>query len=420
MSDTPPTRPDPSSSDEQGGTRRRLEKPRRRAQRRKRHTVLRVLGSTVVVLSLITGLAVVYAWRHLEGNLETISDDLLTDRPEKVEVEGPKDPLNILVMGSDSRDGSGNNIDGQAGGGERSDTTILMHVSADRETAYGVSLPRDAIVDRPECQVRGKDPVPAEDDAMFNTAFGLGGPLCTVQMVEQLTDIRIDHFVVVDFNGFKDMVDAVDGVEVCIPKTVDDPAHDIYLEAGTREISGKEALNYVRERTMLSSNSDIGRMKRQQAFIASMINKVVSADTLSRPDRLFKFLDAATKSIMLDEDLASLTDLADLGMQFKNTGLDKIKFITVPWEFWEVDPNRLVWTEDADLLWQKIRKDQPLGRQLSDGVISAAKPPGKSEPSSGPSGSPSEPPAEGGEGGEGGTTADELAEAEALENGLCG
>ncbi|WP_460795185.1 LCP family protein [Nocardioides pacificus] len=375
-----------------------------------------MLGSTVLVLSLITGLAVVYAWRHLEGNLETISDDgILTDRPDKVEVEGPKEPLNILVMGSDSREGE-NNIDGLTGGGERSDTTILMHVSADRETAYGVSLPRDAIVDRPECKVRGSDPVPAEDGVMFNTAFSEGGPLCTVQMMETLTDIRIDHYVVVDFNGFKDMVDAVDGVEVCIPKTVDDPEHDIYLEAGTREISGREALNYVRERTQLSANSDIGRMKRQQAFIASMINKVVSADTLSRPDRLFKFLDAATKSIMLDEDLASLTKLADLGMQFKNTGLDKIKFITVPWEFYEPDPNRLVWTEDAELLWDKIRKDQPLGNKLSDGVISAAKPPGQD----GPSGSPDDEATDGPTGDpDGDTSADDLAEAEALENGLC-
>ncbi|MDP3890087.1 LCP family protein [Nocardioides sp.] len=366
-----------------------------RRQRKRRHTVLQVVLISVLVLALGTGLSVVYTFRHLSDNLEAPGyEDGLTDRPEAVEVEGPRDPINVLVMGSDARDGDGNNIDGLTGDGERSDTTILMHVSADRKRAYGVSIPRDSMVQRPECRKPDGTVVPASSGLeMFNRAFTVGGPTCTMQTVEQLTGIRLDHFVVVDFNGFIGMVDAIDGVEVCIPEDAVDPAHGINLKAGTREVRGREALNYVRERHKLSANGDIGRMKRQQAFIASMANKVVSAGTLARPDRLFRFLDSATKSIEVDRGLKSIPKLTDLGMQFRDTGLDKVQFITIPFELWEVDRNRIMWTEEADLVWDALRRDRVVPPELTRERITAAAPPGTSAPggssSESPSGGPS-------------------------------
>ena len=223
------------------------------------------------------------------------------------------DALNILVMGSDERVGEGNDIDGQTDIGRRSDTTILVHVSADRSEVYGVSLPRDAMVTRPDCEDADGETVEGGDLQMFNSAFSVGGEICTVAMVEELTGIYIDHYISLDFNGFKDMVDAVDGVTVCIPEAVDDPEHDIYFEAGTQELHGQQALNYVRERSQLSANSDIGRMKRQQAFIASMINKVISADTLTKPYRVYNFVEAATTSITPDPELASLRQAGQAG-----------------------------------------------------------------------------------------------------------
>src|SRR3954447_4992416 len=141
--------------------------PKRRARPSKRHTVGKVLLATLVALALATGLSVVYLYRHLNGNLEVLDPtDQLSDRPSKI-VEGPKGPLNILVMGSDSRDGEGNNIDGLTGGGERSDTTILLHLSADRERAYGVSIPRDLLVDRPECRTKGGTTIPGGTQVMW-------------------------------------------------------------------------------------------------------------------------------------------------------------------------------------------------------------------------------------------------------------
>jgi LCP family protein required for cell wall assembly len=347
-----------------------------------RHTVRRVIVISQIVLAVLTAVTVLVGYQQLNGNLG--DGEPITHRITKPDYKGDGEPLNILVMGSDSREGEANDLEQEGETDERSDTTILIHVSGDRKDAYGVSLPRDAVVDRPDCMVQGET-IPGESATMFNTAFSVGGAQCTIQTVEKLTGIYIDHFVTIDFNGFKDMVDAVGGVEVCIPKAVDDDEHDIHFDAGTQELSGQDALNYVRERYVLSVTGDIGRMKRQQAFIASMVNKVMSAGTLSRPDRVYSFLDAATESIAVDDRLDSIGALADLATQFRDTGLAHIKFVTVPFEEYEPDPNRLIWTADAENLWQRIRNDQPLGEDFSENSLSADDPVGTT---SGP-GSPS-------------------------------
>ena len=380
--------------------------------------MLRMFGYGVLAFSLGLGLFAAYTYRHLNENLTIVdvTGQLGDDRPDKLDTDGPQEPLNVLVMGSDSRDGEGNNIDGLAGGGQRSDTTILFHLSADRNHAYGVSLPRDAMVERPTCYAEDGTAIPG-GLSMWNTAFALGGPACTIRQVEQLTGVHVDHFVVVDFHGFKDMVDAIDGVEVCIPEDVDDPVGNIHLEAGTREVNGGEALDYVRVRHNISSNGDIGRMKRQQAFIASMANKVMSAGVLSRPDRLLSFLDAATRSLTLDDELDSVRKIGSLATQFQGIGLENIQFITVPWDFYEPDPNRLVWAEDANLLWRKIAFDQPLNRKLSTGVITAARRPGSTAaPDPAATAAPTEDPTQDVPSAE---EIDEEAERLAAENGLC-
>ncbi|HEY0952537.1 LCP family protein [Nocardioides sp.] len=359
--------------------------PKRRAKARKRHTVGKVLLATALTLAMATGLGTVWLYRHLNGNLSVLDPTAqLSNRPDKVAVEGPKDPLNVLVMGSDSRDCAGCNIDNLTGGGQRSDTTILFHLSADRERAYGISIPRDSIVDRPDCRTEDGETIPGADNVMWNEAFALGGPACTIQQFEQLTDIRLDHFVVVDFEGFQGMVDAIGGVEVCIPEPIVDPAHGINIEAGTRKLKGKEALNYVRERYVVGNGSDIGRMKRQQAFIGSMAHQVVTAGTLARPDHLVGFLNAATQSLTVDPGLQNVWKIAKLGVEFKGIGLDNIQFLTIPNIPDPADPNRLVWKEpDAKQVWHKVALDEPLTKKLSDGVISAGNLPGSGNGSGG-------------------------------------
>ena len=352
--------------------------PKRRGRVRKRHTVGKVVLASVLVLGLVTGLSMVFLYRHLNGNINVVDvTDQLTNRPAKVDVAGPQEPMNILVMGSDSRDCEGCNIDNLTGGGQRSDTTILFHLSADRKRAYGISIPRDLIVNRPDCKNKDGSTIPGGDGVMWNVAFSVGGPACTIQQVEQITGIPMDHYVVVDFEGFRGMVDAIGGVEVCIPEPIVDPAHNINIAAGTRKLKGDEALNYVRERYVVGNGSDIGRMKRQQAFIASMAHQVVTAGTLARPDHLVGFLNAATKSLTVDQGLGSLVKLASLGNQFKDIGLDNIQFITIPNIPDPSDPNRLVLKQpEARQVWDKITNDESLTKRLSEDVISAGHLPG--------------------------------------------
>ena len=383
------TQPDDSTSD------------RRRGATAGRHTVAKVIISSLVVVAMVTGLGVVFLYRHLNDNLDVLDPgSMLTDRPQKAVADAPQEPLNILVMGSDTREGEGNAIDQESGAGG-SDTTLLVHLSADREDAYGISIPRDSIIDRPVCTTAGGERLPAATDVMWNEAFTVGGPVCTVQQFEQLSGVFVDHFVVVDFNGFRDMVDAIGGVEVCIPEDIDDPEHGINIPAGTREISGYEALNYVRARYTLGDGSDIGRIKRQQAFIAAMASKVVSGGMLARPDQLVGFLDAATESLTVDPGLSDVLKIGRIGLSFGGIGLDNIRFSTVPFEY-DTRPEfegRVVWTPEAADVWDKIAADEPLTPRLEeDAVISADSVPGTSgdesaspseAPSSGPSRGPS-------------------------------
>lgn len=364
----------------------------RRGKARKRHTVGKVLLSTMVVLGMVTGLGTVWLYRDLNHNLDVVDvADQLYDQPDKPESTEPQEPLNILVMGSDDRDGSGNNIDGLTGSGQRSDTTLLFHLSGDRKSAYGVSIPRDSLVTRPDCIGDDGETIEGADNAMWNEAFAVGGPACTIQQFQTLTDIKVDHFVVVDFAGFKDMVDAIDGVPVCIPEDISDPAHDIDIKAGTRELRGKEALNYVRARYTLGDGSDIGRVKRQQAFIAAMANKVVSGGVLARPDRLIGFLRAATKSLTVDPGLDNFVKISKVGLGFKDIGLSRVRFITIPWAYdtREEYRGRVVWTEDAERVWNRVLNDKPMSRNLDSGTLDAANLPGSPSTSQSPSDSES-------------------------------
>lgn len=368
-----------------------------------------IARATAVVLAVTLG-AGFLIYRHLEGNINTLdlTEALGTDRPTE-QVTGPKKPLNILVLGSDSRAGQKAVLGSTPG---LSDTTILLHLSKDRSRAYGVSIPRDLMVPRPECLAKdGEGTVPAASIAQWNEAYARGGPACTIKQFEELTGIRVNHFVVVNFQGFKDMVDALDGVPVCVPREVNDPIGRIYLPAGSYNVTGTQALNYVRVRHSIGTvdTGDIGRMKRQQAFLAAMVNKAVSAGTLANPIRLLGFLDAATKSLTTDESFASLKKMAELGAQIKDIGLGKVQFFTVPITAYEPDPNRLALDPQAEELWRQLRRDVRVDRVFTSGAIKASEATPDPAPSGTPSAKPTQPAA----------PADEQRAAEAARNGLC-
>ncbi|MGH3509149.1 MAG: LCP family protein [Nocardioidaceae bacterium] len=345
-----------------------------------RHRVLKAVGITMAtVLVVVIGVGVLI-YRHLSGNITGVdmNSALGTSRPSEIaEPNKPHKAMNILLIGSDTRQGQKGHFGIVAGA--RSDTTILMHINADRTLAYGISIPRDSMVQRPACTMADGSVDPAGLD-MFNAAFSIGGPTCTVKTVEALTHIRIDHFVEVDFNGFRGMVDAIGGVEVCLPYAVNDDVGHITLPAGTHTFDGFQSLQYVRERHAFSGGSDIGRTYRQQAFLASMANKVISAGTLLNPIRLYKFLDAATKSLTTDTGLNSVAKLASFAEQVKGIDRKNIQFMTVPTGAYPPNPNRVEWLPSANKIWYRIRFDERLSRAFRDQVTTAA---AQSKPGSG-------------------------------------
>ncbi|WP_095934779.1 LCP family protein [Streptomyces sp. Tue6028] len=329
-------------------------------RRRRRWLRYTAIGVAVVVLSAVgAGWA---AYEKLNANITP--DEAAAAELARYEKERPtalvRDAQNILLIGSDSRSGDGNGKYGRDSGTERSDTTILLHLAADRRSATAVSLPRDLMVDIPSC--RRPDGTRTQPMfAMFNYAFEVGGSACTIRTVEKLTDIRIDHHMVIDFHGFKDMVDAVDGVEVCLKDPITDKDAKLKLPAGKVELDGEQALGYVRARKSIGNGSDTDRMDRQQRFLGALVNKVRSNDVLLNPAKLYPVLDAATSSLTTDPGLASLRGLYDLVRGMRNIPTEHMQFLTVPRTSYSGNANRDQLVQPAAReLFSRLRSDTPV------------------------------------------------------------
>ncbi|WP_328312481.1 LCP family protein [Streptomyces sp. NBC_00442] len=318
------------------------------------------LGVSVVVLAAAgTGW---WFYRKLDGNIRTDTsaaqelDKYARDRPDPI-VRGAE---NVLLIGSDSRAGSNSSYGRDDGGSQRSDTTILLHLAADRLSATAVSLPRDLMADLPACGEQDGTTSKAQF-AQFNSAFEIGGAACTIRTVEKMTGVRIDHHMVVDFSGFKDMVDAVDGVEVCLKEPVEDRQAHLKLPAGRHLLRGEQALGFVRSRHGFGDGSDTQRMDRQQQFLGSLMKKVQSNGVLLNPARLVPVLDAATRSLTTDAGLDSLKELYDLVSSMRDIPTENIRFLTVPRQPYAYDRNRDELVQpDADRLFTRLRQDQPI------------------------------------------------------------
>ncbi|MEO8108160.1 MAG: LCP family protein [Actinomycetes bacterium] len=320
--------------------------------------------AVIVVLLIVAGAATgFYLYQRFEGNIDQVdvftSDNVGTDRPTKLaqSTEDQPEPLNILVMGSDTRAGQGKGYGPEAAiTGARSDTTLLVHLPADRQSAQVVSIPRDTILNIPSCKTQDGESTPYTD--RFNSAFSTGGPGCTIKTVEQNTGVFIDHFIIVDFSGFNDIVDALGGVDVCLPEAVVEPKSGLNLQAGTTTVTGDQALAFVRVRA-IGTGSDIDRIDRQQAFLSSLITKAKSSNTLLNPVKLVRFLEAATKSLTTDPELANLNRMRQLAQEVRGIPPKDITFVTTPWIVNPDDPNTVVWNKKkTNALWSAIAADE--------------------------------------------------------------
>ncbi|WP_405713137.1 LCP family protein [Streptomyces xanthophaeus] len=329
------------------------------ARPRRRRRILRITLLLVAVLILGAAGAGWWTYSHLNGNIDSVDlDQAIGDnRPQKV-VAGAQ---NVLVLGSDSRAGANADLDHGDVSGARSDTTMLVHIPEGRAKATAISIPRDTLVTRPECKDGKGKTVPSQKRAMFNSIYGLGGPACVVKTVEEMSGVRVDHFVEVDFAGFKGLVDALGGVTVTLDKPMTGAKGGLKLDAGTHRLNGTDSLKFVRTRYGYGDGSDLGRIGLQQQFMMAMLSEIKKQDALGNPARLYKLADAGTKSLTTDSDLASLTALSDFAQSMKGVDPDTMQTIMLPVAYDKVDPNRVIVAEpQATQLWEAVRKDQPV------------------------------------------------------------
>ncbi|WP_199832290.1 LCP family protein [Streptomyces pactum] len=295
-----------------------------------RKALLWVGGSTALVV-LVAGVGGYVYLKHLEGNVST------TDVGNAGSSSFSKDEaFNILIIGTDKRTGEGNEGYGDKGSVGHADTTILLHVAKDRSNATALSIPRDLIVDIPDCETTREDGtktvVPGEQDVRFNRSLGEGGrdAGCTMRTVKEATGIKPDHFMMADFNAVKTLTTAVDGVDVCVEHAVDDPKSHLKLPAGESTVEGEQALAFVRTRHAFGNEGDLDRIEVQQQFLGSLMRKMSSSDTLTSPTKLVKLAEAATKALTVDKPIGNVGTLKDIALELKKVPTKNITFLTVP------------------------------------------------------------------------------------------
>ena len=286
----------------------------------------RLLATIVAGAVLLSSGAAWATVRHYAGQVQRID---AFGEPRTAPASG--DPLTFLVVGSDSREGLTDKQvrrlhTGWDVFGRRTDTMMLAHVSRDG-TVSVVSLPRDSLVTIPAHTDENGVQQDASEEKL-NSAYAYGGPPLLVQTVEQATGLTIDHYLEVSFAGFVKMVNAIGGVDVCTPTDIYDPPSGLSLTAGRSTLKGRDALAYVRAREF-DPTADIGRMKRQQSFVASMVNKASSSAVLLDPGRATGFIEAVLGSLRVDQGLDN-AQVMELTRRLAQIDPSQVTFRTVP------------------------------------------------------------------------------------------
>ncbi|MFG3253022.1 LCP family protein [Streptomyces sp. NPDC048172] len=344
---------------------------RRRRPRSGRQRAMRVAAWTVAGAVVLGGGGLGFVYFKLDGNIDgvDINAALGTDRPEDI----PNGSMDILVLGSDSREGD-NAKYGKDEGGSRSDTAMVVHVNEDHSKASVVSIPRDTLIQRPSCESDGdssatpKGEKVAAQRAMFNTAYEVGGPACAVKTVESLSGVRMDHYIEVDFTGFKKLINTLGGVKMTTTKSIKDKDSHLNLKAGTHTLNGEQSLGLVRTRHGVGDGSDLGRIQLQQAFIKALMDQVNSIGLFSNPKRLYDMADSATSAITTDSELDSVSELSGLAKMLKGIKSDDIQMTTLPVQYDPANPNRVVPLDTkTKKVWAAVKADRPIPKAATKG-----------------------------------------------------
>lgn len=332
----------------------------------RRSRALKIAGFTLAGVLVLAAGAAGWAYWQLNDNIKSvdINSALGDNRPAKAtpsataeDEDLPTEALNILVLGSDSRSGAENQaLGGGDSTGARSDTAMVVHLDAGRSEATVVSIPRDTLVTRPSCPLEDGGSTEVAHNAMFNSAYAVGGPVCAVKTVESMTDIRMDHYIEIDFAGFAKLVDALGGVTVTTEEDIDDEDSHLTLRAGTHQLDGEQALALARTRHGIGDGSDLGRIGLQQQLVKALLEQISTTSLLSDPAQLYRVADAVTGSLTTDTGLDSLTELTRLGRSLRALSADSVTTVTMPVVPAPSDANRVVAEEpEAGELWESLR-----------------------------------------------------------------
>ncbi|MFD4998480.1 LCP family protein [Streptomyces buecherae] len=339
---------------------------RRRKAPSKRRRALVATAWIAAALVLFGGGTLGYLYYKLNGNLTgvDINAALGTERPEDVD----NGSMDILVLGSDSRAGK-NDKYGKDEGGARSDTAMIVHVHEGRKKASVVSIPRDTLIERPSCTKDGEE-TPAAKRVMFNTAYEVGGPACAVKTVESITSIRMDHYLEVDFSGFKDLIDRLGGVDITTTKAIKDKKSHLDLEPGDHTLDGEQSLGLVRTRHGVGDGTDLGRIALQQAFVKALIDQIKDVNVFGNPKKLYDLADTSTKALTTDSELASVDKLLGFSRGLKGIDSKHMTMVTLPVVYDTIDINRVVpMPEQANQVWQALLADKPIPKSATKGSV---------------------------------------------------
>ncbi|QMU79976.1 LCP family protein [Streptacidiphilus sp. PB12-B1b] len=329
--------------------------------------MLKIVGLTTAGVLVVAGGGVTYLYLHLAGNIKTGQLYTGTDRKDAVGVEIPnkfgQTPLNVLLIGSDTRDTKADcDLGGacaQGGQGANADVEMLVHLSADRSNITVMSIPRDLITNLPACTDPGNGTSVGPRYKQINQTLQYG-PSCTAMAVHKLTGITVDDFAMVDFGGVVNLSNALGGVKVCVSSNMYDINSGLKLTAGTHTLQGLSALQFLRTRDSFGDGSDnVGRTGATHTFFTDMINKLKSAGTVSDVPAMYSIANAATKSLTVSPDLNTPLKLISLAQQLNKVPADRITFATMQ----NVDDQHdfhVTEGPQAPVLFNAIRNDQSL------------------------------------------------------------
>ncbi|WP_324786198.1 LCP family protein [Streptomyces sp. H51] len=339
-----------------------------RKPRSEHRRALILVAWTAVGIAVLGGTGAGYVYFRLNGNIKSVDIDraLGTARPPKAD-NGSE---NILVLGSDTRSGRNRKLGGGSDDGSaRSDTAMVVHVRKGHRKADVVSIPRDTLIDRPECTDTEGVTHGAASGVMFNSAYSTGGAACAVKTVESLTGIRMDHYLEVDFAGFEKLIDELGGVRVTTTKDIADSDSHLRLKAGTHTLDGVQALGLVRTRHGVGDGSDLGRIQLQQAFVKALVDRVGDLGVFTSPKKLYDLADTATSALTADSDLGSVDRLMSFASGMKGITSRNMHMVMLPVRYDAANPNRVIVEQaKAQQVWDALKNDGTIPASATTGT----------------------------------------------------